>query len=646
MRRREFIAGLGIAAAWSVAAGAQQSKVPVIGYLSASSPDTGAGELAGFREGLGEVGYIEGRNVMIELRWASGRYDRLPEMATELVRRQVAVIAAISTSVPGLAAKAASTTIPIVFQTGGDPVKDGLVANLNRPGGNVTGVSSMNAEIRAKRLRILHELVPADARFALLVNPNSSFAESVIAEVQSAASVIARQLEVFAIGDTRDFEMVFASLAQRRIDALLIAPDALFNDRRVQLAILAARHGMATISWDRLFPEAGGLMSYGTNLADTYRQVGQGRQAHRPAGRAADQVRVRHQPANCAGAWHPGARNAVGHGRRGDPMIRRRDFIAGLGSAAAWPLMARAQRPAMPVIGFLSAQSAELDHKNFTIPFLQGLKETGYVDGQNVAVEYGYAENQYDRLPALAADLVRRRVAVIVAAGAEPALAAKAATTTIPIVFTSGADPVALGLVASLNRPGANLTGSAVLEAELAPKRLQLLRELSSTTARFGVLADPAYPPTQSIITALQAAALTLGRQLLVVNAGTDNDLETAFITFSQQRAGAVLVLSGNFFNRHTEQVVALAARLALPAIFPFREYVLAGGLMSYGSSIHYGFHQMGIYTGHVLKGEKPADLPVQQATKLDLIINLKAAKALGLTIPETLLATADEVIQ
>jgi putative ABC transport system substrate-binding protein len=274
MRRREFIAGLGSAAAWPLAARAQQSRVPVIGYLSASSLDTGAGELAAFREGLGEVGYVEGRNVMIEYRWASGRYDRLPEMATELVRRQVAVIAAISTSGPGLAAKAASTTIPIVFQTGGDPVKDGLVANINRPGGNVTGVSSMNAEIMAKRLRILHELMPADARFALLVNPNSSFAETVIAEVRSAASAIGRQLEVFAIGGTRDFEMVFASLAERRIDALLIAPDALFNDRRVQLAILAARHGTATIFWDRLFPEAGGLMSYGTNIADTIHQVG------------------------------------------------------------------------------------------------------------------------------------------------------------------------------------------------------------------------------------------------------------------------------------------------------------------------------------------------------------------------------------
>ena len=300
----------------------------------------------------------------------------------------------------------------------------------------------------------------------------------------------------------------------------------------------------------------------------------------------------------------------------------------------------------MPVIGFLSAQSADDDYKNVTVPFLQGLKETGYVEGQNVAIEYRYAENQFDRLPALAADLVRRRVAVIVATGAAAALAAKAATTTIPIVFDTGGDPVASGLVASLNRPGANLTGNAILAAELAPKQLQLLRELIPNAAVFGVLSDPAFPATQSIIADLQAAARTLGLQLVVVNARTDSDLETAFATFSQQRVGAVLVGTSAFYNRRMEQLAALAARHALPAIFPYREFALAGGLMSYGSSLGYAFHQAGIYTGRILKGEKPADLPVEQATKIELVINLKTAKALGLTIPETLLATADEVIQ
>jgi putative tryptophan/tyrosine transport system substrate-binding protein len=326
--------------------------------------------------------------------------------------------------------------------------------------------------------------------------------------------------------------------------------------------------------------------------------------------------------------------------------MRRREFIAGLGSVAAWPLAVRAQQLAMPVIGVLSSQSAGDDYKNLTVPFLQGLKETGYAEGQNVAVEYRWAENQYDRLPALAADLVRRRVAVIVSNGTPAAVPAKAATTTIPIVFVTGADPVALGLVASLNRPGANLTGIVTLSSELAPKQLQLLRELIPNAAAFGILADPAFPPTQSIITDLQGAARTLGLQLVVVNARTDSDLETAFATFSQQRVDAALVTASTLYNRRTEQFAALTVRHALPAIFPLREFALAGGLMSYGSSIGYLYHQAGIYSGRILKGEKPADLPVEQATKLELIINMKTAKALGLTIPETLLATADEVIQ
>jgi putative tryptophan/tyrosine transport system substrate-binding protein len=260
--------------------------------------------------------------------------------------------------------------------------------------------------------------------------------------------------------------------------------------------------------------------------------------------------------------------------------VKRRTFIAGLGSTAAWPLAARAQQAAVPVIGVLLPQSAD-DYKIEIAAFLQGLKDTGYVEGQNVAIEYRYAENQLDRLPELAADLVRRRVAVIVASGSIAARPAKAATTTIPIVFVTGADPVALGLVASLNRPGGNLTGSANLAAELAPKQLQLLRELMPNASVFGILADPASPATQSVLPDLQAAARTLGRQLVFANARTESDLERAFASFSKQRVGAVLVSNGNFFNRRKEQLAALAARHALPAMFPLREFAVAGGLMS-----------------------------------------------------------------
>jgi putative ABC transport system substrate-binding protein len=326
--------------------------------------------------------------------------------------------------------------------------------------------------------------------------------------------------------------------------------------------------------------------------------------------------------------------------------MKRRDFIAGLGSAAALPVVVRAQRAGTPVIGYLGGQSVDDDYKYVIVPILLGLKETGYIEGQNVVIEYRWAENQPDRLPVLAADLVRRRVAVIVAGGTPEALAAKAATTNIPIVFDIGGDPVELGLVASLNRPGANVTGIANLNAELAPKRLQLAHDLIPNAAVFGVLADPAFPATQSIIMDLQAAARTLGLQVVVVNARTDGDLGMAFATFSQRHVGTVLVGGSAFFPRRTEQLAALAARHALPAIYTFREFALAGGLMSYGSSIGYTYRQAGIYTGRILKGEKPADLPVEQASKPELVINLKTAKALGLIIPETLLATADEVIQ
>jgi putative tryptophan/tyrosine transport system substrate-binding protein len=291
-------------------------------------------------------------------------------------------------------------------------------------------------------------------------------------------------------------------------------------------------------------------------------------------------------------------------------MIKRRQFIAGLGSAVAWPLVARAQQPAVPVIGYLSSQSADDDYKHFTVPFLQGLKEAGYVEGQNVAIEYRWAENQLDRLPALAADLVRRRVAVIFTGGATPAaLAAKAATTTIPIVFATGVDPVALGLVASLNRPGANLTGIANLTVELGPKQLQLLHEVVPNAAAFGILVDPALPAASSSIADLQAAARTLGVHLVIESARTDNDLEPAFASFSQHRVGAVRVSPSTLYNRRMEQLAVLAARHALPAIFGGREFVLAGGLMSYGSGLGYVLYQAGIYTGRILKGERAAQL-------------------------------------
>jgi putative tryptophan/tyrosine transport system substrate-binding protein len=318
--------------------------------------------------------------------------------------------------------------------------------------------------------------------------------------------------------------------------------------------------------------------------------------------------------------------------------VRRREFIGGLGGAAVWPVAARAQKATMPVVGYLSTGFAD-DYKMVTAPFLESLKESGYVEGQNVAIEYRWAEDQPDRLSALAVDLVHRRVAVIVAFGIISALPAKAATTTIPIVFHTGSDPVASGLVTSLNRPGGNLTGNALLAVDLMPKRLQLLDELIPGAARFGVLSS-------DISAELQAGARTLGVQIVHLSADTDSQIEMAFATFSEQGARGIVVSNGPFYNRRTDQLAALAARHAMPAIFPYREFALAGGLMSYGSSFAYTARQLGIYTGRILKGERPADLPVTQPTKFDLVINIKTAKALGVTVPVTVLALADEVIE
>jgi putative ABC transport system substrate-binding protein len=327
--------------------------------------------------------------------------------------------------------------------------------------------------------------------------------------------------------------------------------------------------------------------------------------------------------------------------------MKRREFIMLLGgAAAAWPLAAGAQQPAMPVIGFLHSQSPD----GFTEAlrgFRQGLKESGFLDGENAAIEYRWAENQFDRLPPLAAELVRRRVAVIAAHSPPAALAAKAATTTIPIVFTSGDDPVRLGLVASLARPGGNLTGINFFVGELAAKRLELLRELVPGATRVAVLLSPlAGQITEATLRDLEAAARARGLQIQVVNVDTSRMINAAFASFTRERPDALFVGPGPFFVSRRVQLALLAAVHRVPAIYPVRQFPEVGGLMSYGASLADAYRQVGVYAGRILKGANPADLPVVQASKFELVINAETARLLGLTLPPTLLATADEVIE
>ena len=574
MRRRDFVTLLGgatlLLAAKARRARAQQPAMPVIGFLNGQSAQAFAPVVASFRRGLNEAGYVEGQNVAIEYRWAEGRLDRLPPLAADLVRRQVAVIAATGGNNSALVAKTTTSTIPIVFTSSDNPVERGLVASINRPGGNVTGVSWFDAELGPKRLGLLHELVPNVTIVALLINPNNPESVRQPAELQEAVRAIGLQLVVLTATNAGDIEAAFMAMVQNRVGALLVGSDPFFVNLREQIVALAAQHAIPTLA-GREVAGANGLMSYGSSLADAYRRAGihtaRILKGAKPSDLPVDQATkfeliINLKTAKALGLDVPPA--LARPRRRGDRM-RRREFITLLGgAAAAWPVAARAQQPAMPVIGFLDSRSLDAISERLRA-FRQGLKENGYIEGENVAIEYRFAENQNDRLPELAADLVRRQVAVIATFGGVATFAAKAATTTIPIVFNTGDDPVRQGLVASLARPGGNLTGINFFSTELAAKRLELLRELVPAATRVAVLINPTFPDAEPTVRDVTAAAHVMGLQIEVHNATTSREINAAFATFVHDRPDALFVGADPFLTTRRVQLVHLASFHSAP---------------------------------------------------------------------------------
>ena len=539
MRRREFLAILGTAT-WPIAAGAQQPGMSVIGFLNTRAPGQDAHLLAAFHLGLKEAGYIEGQNLAIEYRFAEGLNDQLPGMAADLVRRQVAVIAANGPAV--VAAKAATTVIPIVFSVGLDPVASGLVDSLNRPGGNLTGDTILFDEVGPKRLELMRELVPTAAIVAVLINPAYPTAETQWRDLQAAARTLGLELRVLYASTERDFETSFATLAQLRASALVIGNDLFFNSRSEQLAALVARHAVPTIYQTREFATAGGLVSYGGSIKDSYRQVGiyTGRilKGEKPADLPVQQTTKVELIVNLKTAKELGIDCSAFPAwprRRGDRM-KRRDFIVVSAGAVALPLAARGQQR-IPSVGVL--RFSGLPAENAVGALREGLRELGYVEGQNINLEIRILQ-QPDRLPGLAAELVRLRVDVIVTHGPMVTAAVKQATNTIPIVMGRMDDADAHGFVASLARPGGNITGVSFQSGELATKWFELLKDVLPRDSRIAFIWDANGTANQVRLT--EQAARFVGVDFSKFDVRTPADFSSAVSTARDRGAKGVVI--------------------------------------------------------------------------------------------------------
>ena len=644
MRRREFAKLVAATVLWPMVAGAQKP-MPVIGFLHSASPAAAACQCRRI-----PPEFARKRLRRLDRTWRSNTAGRRETMIgcrpwpPNLLARKVNVIVAGGGSPSALAAKGATSTIPIVFANVGDPVEQGLVASLARPGGNLTGISILLGELTQKRIELLTELVPQARMIGLLINPNNPTNEATTADPQEAARAKGVQISILKTTSADEIEAAFATLAPMHIEALLISPDPLFFIRRERVVALASRHAVPAMYGWREFVEAGGLISYAPSAAGTYRQTAdlcrenpQGRQAGRSAGPAADQVRAGHQHEDSPGARPHRAAIAARPRRRGDRMRRRDLFIAALMFAGS--RQAVAQPPATRVrIGWLAHGDTMPRHF-----FDEALARLGWVEGRNLTVERRFAGSAGERVVEDAAELVAWHPDVIVAMGGIDAKPVLALTDAIPIVVVTIVDPVALDVAKSLAHPGGNVTGTAATMVELLPKLLELARDLLPNISRVSVLGDPRNPGTVKIpVSVAKALGLVVARR----EVSRPEWLNAAFAAAIADGDQAVIMQFSALTFEERGRVVGLADRFRMPALYPLREYVDAGGLLSYGPVIRNNFERAAVLVDKILRGAKPADLPIEEPTKFELVINLKAAKALGLTVPPAVLARADEVIE
>ena len=631
-----------------------QPAMPVIGFLTSLGRNDRPNLADAFRRGLRETGYVEGRDVAIEYRFAENQHDRLPAIAADLVGRKVAVIAATGGRNSILAAKASTTTIPIVFTSA-----------ATRPGGLRHQPQSAGRQHHGDQLvrcQAQRQGAGAAARTYSQCrchrhdgnpkNPESAYSPR---DAQEAARMLGRQLLVLNASTPSEIDTAFATLRQRRAGALLVGSDPFFTGRRQQIVALAARDAIPDMYTNREFVADGGLMSYGNDPVDAYRRAGvyvgrilKGDSADRPAGRSGDQVRVRDQPQDRQGARPRSSAHAARPRRRGDRMMKRREFIALLGGAAAWPVVARGQQAErVRLVGILQ-NLPENDPVALALVamFLKELQQLGWTVGSNISVETRWAGTASDDIRRHAAELVALAPDIILANGTSTLGPLLQQSKTIPIVFVQVTDPVGSGYVSSLARPGGNATGFAAREYGVSGKWLEVLKQIAPAVRRAGVVRNPAVPSGSGQFGAIQAVSPYLGIDVTPIDVRSTAEIERMAAALATSPNSGLIITANGAAVAHRKTIIEQAALHKLPAVYWQRHFVEAGGLVSYGEDGTDQYRRAAGYVDRILQGSAPADLPVQAPTKYETVINLKTAKALGLEVPPTLLARADEVIE